>query len=265
VGVREGRAVGVLVLAGSSGRVDVDRARVLAQQGALAAALRWFGGDGQPPGICEVPLEIFVTAVDWLEAQGVRRVGVVGLSKGAEAALLLACRDPRVRAVVAISPSSVAWANVGPGLDGRAYPYRSSWAWQGAPVPFVPYDESWEPDEGEPVVFRPLYELSLLAHPEARTAAAIPVEDSAADILLVAGGADAVWPSEPFAEELATRRPVRLVTDADAGHRPVFPGESAPQPSTSLAHGGKLEADVRLGSAAWPHVLSCLGLEAAWE
>jgi uncharacterized protein len=265
VGAGEGRAVGVLVLAGSSGRVDVDRARLLARHGALAVALRWFGGDGQPRGICEVPLETFATAVDWLEAQGVRRIGVVALSKGAEGALLLACNDPRLRAVVAISPSSVAWANVGPGLDGRAYPYRSSWTWRGAALPYVPYDESWQPGD-EPVAYRPLYEQSLLAFPDARAAAAIEVEHCEADLLFLAGGDDAVWPSLAFAEELAARsreagRQVQVVTDPLAGHRPVFPGEAPPDPSTSLAHGGSPEADTRLGRAAWPHLLACLGLE----
>ncbi len=34
---------GVLVLAGSSGRVEEDRCRVLAAAGATAASYRWFG------------------------------------------------------------------------------------------------------------------------------------------------------------------------------------------------------------------------------
>jgi uncharacterized protein len=269
VGAGTERRIGVLVLAGSSGRVDVGQARLLARQGAVAVALRWFGGEAQPPGICEVPLETFGLAVDWLEAKGVQRVGVVALSKGAEGALLFACRDRRVRAVVAISPSSVAWANVGPGLDGHAYPYRSSWTWQGEPLPFVPYDESWQPEAGrEPVAYRSLYERSLLASEAARAAAAIPVERCDADLLLVAGGDDAVWPSARFAEELAAPRrdagyPVRIVTDPQAGHRPVFPGEPTPEPSTSLARGGDPVADARLGEAAWPHVLACLGLAEA--
>lgn len=50
------RDVGVIVAAGSSGRVDMKRARLLASWGAAALALRWFGGDDQPPGICEVLL-----------------------------------------------------------------------------------------------------------------------------------------------------------------------------------------------------------------
>lgn len=264
VGAGERRDVGVLVLAGSSGRVDVERARLLARAGALAVALRWFGGAAQPPGICEVPLETFVAAVDWLVEQGAGRIGIVGQSKGAEAALLAACRDARVTSVVGISPSSVTWANVGPGVDGRVHPYRSSWTWRGEPLPFVPYDESWDPGV-EPVAFRSLYETSLLAFPAARAAAAIPVERCEAELLLVAGGDDAMWPSDAFAAELAARRgkagrQVRVVADPEAGHRPVFPGEPAPEPSTSIAHGGSAGADERLGRAAWPHVLEHLDL-----
>jgi hypothetical protein len=265
VGAGGRRDIGVLVLAGSSGRVDVERARLLARAGARAVALRWFGGAAQPPGICEVPLETFVAALDWLSEHGARRIGIVGQSKGAEAALLVACRDPRVTSVVGISPSSVAWANVGPGVDGHAHPYRSSWTWRGEPLPFVPYDESWEPGE-EPVAFRSLYEASLLAFPAARAAAAIPVEQCEAELLLVAGGNDAMWPSDAFAAELAGRRreagrQVRVVADPEAGHRPVLPGEPAPEASTSIAHGGSADADERIGRAAWPHVLEQLGLD----
>lgn len=35
---------GVLVLAGPSGRVDPDRARVFASNGSTAESIKWFGG-----------------------------------------------------------------------------------------------------------------------------------------------------------------------------------------------------------------------------
>lgn len=258
--------VGVLVLTGSSGRVDVSRARLFAGHGALALALRYFGGPGQSTGICEVPLATFTRALDWLRAQGVEHIGVVGLSKGAEAALLLASYDARVDAVVAISPSSVVWANVGPGLDGQVYPYRSSWTWQGAPVPFVPYLDSWRGPAGdEPVAFRSLYAESLAADPKVAERAAIPIERTRADILLVAGGDDQMWPSTDFAARLAARRersglPVEIVSNPNAGHRPILPGEDALPPSPRYVYGGTPEADAALGAAAWPRVLTCLGL-----
>nr|WP_239157928.1 acyl-CoA thioester hydrolase/BAAT C-terminal domain-containing protein [Streptomyces sp. SID13726] len=62
-------------------------------------------------------------------------------------------------------------------------------------------------------------------------AAEIPVERARADVLLVAGGDDVMWPSLSHAERLASRRrsagsAVRLVAHPDAGHRPRLPGES---------------------------------------
>ncbi|HEV2405505.1 MAG TPA: acyl-CoA thioester hydrolase/BAAT C-terminal domain-containing protein [Ktedonobacterales bacterium] len=266
VGPVKRAAGGVIVLAGSSGRVDVARARLLAQHRAIALALRWFGGPGQSPGICEIPLETFTSAVDWLMDQGVKRVGLLGLSKGAEAALLTACYDARIGAVVAISPSSVAWANVGAGADGQSYPYRSSWTWQGAPLPFVPYDESRSVDQTQgPVAYRALYEQSLAAFPERALAAAIPIERTAARILLIAGGDDEMWPSASFAGSLAERaraagRQIEVIAEPRAGHRPPLPGEPAPLPSRTYRYGGSPEADAALGAAAWPRVLDCLGL-----
>jgi hypothetical protein len=77
---------GVVVLAGSSGRVDVARAKLFAGLGAVCIALRYFGGERQPPGICEVPLEVFTRGTDRLMEEGCERVAYVGTSKGAEAA-----------------------------------------------------------------------------------------------------------------------------------------------------------------------------------
>lgn len=96
--------VGLLILAGSSGRVGRARARLFAGHGLTTLAVRWFGGAGQPSAPCEVPLETFTAAVDLLAATGVSRIGILGTSKGAEAALLTAVRDPRVDVVAAILP-----------------------------------------------------------------------------------------------------------------------------------------------------------------
>ncbi|MFE2317218.1 acyl-CoA thioester hydrolase/BAAT C-terminal domain-containing protein [Streptomyces sp. NPDC059441] len=260
-----GSDIGVLVLAGSSGRVERERARILAQHGMTAASIRWFGGPGQSPGICEIPLETFTAAVDFLRLNGARRIGILGTSKGAEAALLTAVHDPRVDVVVAMSPTSRVWCNVGPGRDGAHRPYRSSWTWREQAVPFVPLDDSWTPAEadGGPVAIRGWYELSERTFADLLPLAEIPVDTARADLLLVAGGDDAMWPSLPFAEQLARRRrsvgaTVRLITRQDAGHRPRFPGESPASASPRFQYGGTPEADALLGTVAWPHVLHAL-------
>ncbi|MCX4679305.1 acyl-CoA thioesterase [Streptomyces sp. NBC_01433] len=258
--------IGVLVLAGSSGRIERARARILAAQGITALAIRWFGGPGQSPGICEIPLETFVRAVDLLRSNGARRIGILGTSKGAEAALLTAVHDPRVDVVIALSPTSRVWCNVGPGHDGEQHPYRSSWTWRGQPLPFVPLDDSWTATQpsGGPVAIRKWYELSERTFTHLVPPAEIPVEKARADLLLVAGGDDAMWPSLRFAEQLAHRRrsagaPVRLIARHSAGHRPRLPGESPALASPHFQYGGTPEADALLGAAAWPHILDALG------
>ncbi|WP_328752267.1 acyl-CoA thioesterase [Streptomyces sp. NBC_00285] len=261
----DGSDLGVLVLAGSSGRVERERARLLARQGMTALSIRWFGGPDQPPGICEIPLETFTAAVDVLQANGAVRIGILGVSKGAEAALLTAAHDQRVDAVVALSPTSRVWCNVGPGRDGAQHPYRSSWTWRQQALPFVPLDDSWTPAEpdGGPVAVRGWYERSERTFAHLLASADIPVERARADLLLVAGGDDAMWPSLPFAEQLAGRRrsagaTVRLVARQDAGHRPRLPGESPAPVSPRFRYGGTPEADAHLGAAAWPHLLDTL-------
>ncbi|GGY98483.1 acyl-CoA thioester hydrolase/BAAT C-terminal domain-containing protein [Streptomyces poonensis] len=260
-----GSDLGVLVLAGSSGRVERERARLLAGQGMTAVSIRWFGGPRQSPGVCEIPLETFTAAVGLLRAHGAARIGVLGVSKGAEAALLTAVHDPRVDVVVALSPTSRVWCNVGPGRDGVRHPWRSSWTWRGRALPFVPLDDSWTPAEpdGGPVAVRGWYELSERTFAHLVPSAEIPVERARADLVLVAGGDDAMWPSLPFARQLARRRrstgsAVRLIARPDAGHRPRLPGESPAPASPRFRYGGTPEADALLGAAAWPHLLDAL-------
>jgi uncharacterized protein len=254
---------GVVVLAGSSGRVDVARAKLFAGLGAVCIALRYFGGERQPPGICEVPLEVFTRATDRLGEEGCERVVYVGTSKGAEAALLSATDDPRIRVVAAISPSSVVWANTGPGIDGVARPQRSSWTRGGVPLPFIEYDETWRPERRDGLVtYRSLYERSLRTGADNVSAATIPVEKARADIILVAGGDDALWPSDMFARAIEERlasagKNSTSLYHPNAGHRVLFPSETTPR-SIQHAHGGGDEADAELGRSAWDAISALL-------
>lgn len=256
----------MLVLHGSYGPGTAERCRLLARGGLVALGLRWYGGDSQPPGICEIPIETFTRALDLLHSEGTERLCVLGLSKGAEAALWLSVLDQRIDAVVALSPTSVTWPNLGPGTDGRSRPWRSSWTWRGEPLPFVPLDEAWKPesqDEDGLVSLRGWYERSRELYPERYETAVIPVENTAAELVLVAGGDDRTWPSLPAAQALRDRRVTAglstvLVERLAAGHRPRLPGEGPATPSTHLRYGGTDAEDAALGAAAWPHVLHAL-------
>ena len=258
---------GVLVIAGSSGRIDTERVRLLARHGAVALSIRWFGGDGQQPGPCEVPLETFGAALDLLAPQ-CDRLAVVGLSFGAEAALLTAAHDARVDVVVGFAPSSVVWAGVGPhagtGRDGGPPGQASHWTLDGLALPYVPLVEDWTPGTYPPA-YLGHYEQSLDADPAAAAAAAIPVERIGGEVVLVAGEDDQVWPSAHFARAIVRRRAdhgraTRVVTHPHAGHRTILPGEPPVSVDARMARGGTAAADVELGARAWQVLVEVLRL-----
>ncbi|MGF6824095.1 dienelactone hydrolase [Microbacterium sp. ZKA21] len=241
---------GVLVLAGSSGRIESDRAELFARHGVRAHAIRWFGGAGQRRVPREVPLELFLDEVALLR-ESCDRVAVLGTSFGAEAALLTGTRTP-VDAVIAIAPTSVVWPGI---LDGS---WSSHWTAAGVPLPWVPFADDWIATT-DPPEFRDLYRTSVDRHPAEAQAAAIPVERITGDVLLVVGEDDRVWPSARFADEIVARRaaaglPTAVVRHPLAGHRVPFPGEAAPSGGTRMARGGSREADDELGAAAWDAV-----------
>ncbi len=257
---------GVLVLAGSSGRVDTERVRLLGQYGATAMSIQWFGGPGQQPQPLDIPLETFTTALDRL-ARHCERLAVIGLSFGAEAALLLAARDPRVAAVVAFAPSPVVWAGVAPAADGVPARVTSHWTVDGVPLPFVPFDDTWQP-AATPPAFRGLYEQSLQRNPHVTAAAAIPVEQIRGEVVVVGGEDDQVWPSADFARTIAARRaehglPTGVITHPEAGHRTILPGEPPVAGGADIARGGTLRADAELGALVWPVLVEVLRLRTA--
>jgi len=237
-----------LVIAGSSGRVDTDRARVFAEHGFIAESIRWFGGQGQHAEPWEIPLECFIDRVTALQSVS-DRVWVVGASLGAEAAMLTGAHNPSVAGVIAFAPTDVVWPwNDHTGIE------RSHWTLTGARVPFVPIAwNSYVPET--PARFRPLYEQSYAGSPARVKAAAIPVEQIQ-QLVLVAGGDDQVWPSTESVHRISTRRrraghETTVVTRADAGHRTILPGETVVAGGQAMQRGGSEEADRALGRAAW--------------
>lgn len=257
-----GNGTGVLVLAGSSGRIDTARVDILASHGTTVLGVRWFGGQGLPDVPLQVQLENFIDALDLLSAECDRLV-LMGLSYGAEAALLTATQDRRPAAVIALAPTDVAW-------EGQARrdddPVLSKWTWLGMDVPFVPLDRHWHPAAGKPA-FVDLYLRSReLAGHAALEAAAIPVENISGEVLLVAGGDDKVWPSTLACRRIQDRRqkvglPTTVIIDPAAGHPIVLPGEAPASLDRPYQVGGDEDAPARLGQAAWPHIARLLHIQ----
>jgi dienelactone hydrolase len=261
---------GVVVLGGSSGKLvfAAQVAALLAGHGFPSLALGYFGLDGLPSDLIEIPLSYFKTAMDWLSSQpGVKpgALGVVGRSRGAELALLLGSRFPAIRSVVAYCPSSIVWN----GLRGDQPVDVSAWREPDRPLPFLSLlgpelsDLRSRVFRTAPVALSPLFEAALDGPVPLETI--IPVEKTNGPILLISGDDDRMWPSARMGEQIVERledhgHPFRSRHHRypRAGHLMRTPGVSTSVLHNTFAFGGCGSAQAAANREAWAETLAFL-------
>ncbi len=204
----EGPFPAAIWLGGSEGgiRSTLMPAGLLASKGVVVLSLPYFSHEPMgdlPRELVDIPLEFFNNAVSWLGTLPFvdqKRISLVGGSKGAEAALLVAAHFENIEAVVAYSPSSVSWAAPFTRDD------QSSWSLEGQPLPFVPYqrDPAYRPPRGFPNQLARHYRYSL-DRVESNSATIIPVENITGRILLISGSDDLIWGSAHMARQVTAR------------------------------------------------------------
>lgn len=173
-----------------------------------ALAISYFGTDGTPKALDEVPIEIPEAALRWMASRVDAPVAFVGHSKGAELALVAASlMNHPVAAVIAWSPSCVAW--YGLSAPNPMPLNRSSWSFRGQPVPFLGYPAGVFPGRSEKgMVLLPCYASALEKDPQAAQEASIAIERGC-PTLLVSGDHDKMWPATQMAELLVRRAEAR--------------------------------------------------------
>jgi len=261
----------VVVLGGSGGGFNSERASLLAAHGYAALDIAYFGVEGTPNYFVEtIALEYFMGAVSVLERDSridASRIAVMGRSYGAQLALLLASHDPRLHLVIAEAPSSFVTGTPATYPEGPVLP---AWSLNGEAFPFL----NAQGDKDEPVHPKQISvstsgEVALEVMPVARQAA-IPVEGINGPVLLITGEADRLWASTIMAEQLRRRmvsrgfeHAVRHVRYPDAGHN-TGGGEQAygvsnlPPKDRNGSSGGTRQGNSVAGVAAWAVVLSFL-------
>ena len=265
----------VVILHGADGGTEAgDRfGPILARMGYAAVGLPYYSADwgeyGPPKALPELPgsfIDIRVdqlaelrTALAGMEGIDVERFGLFGASKGAEFALIAASRYDWIDSVVAYAPTDVVWE--GWGLEMvEAEGTRSSFSFEGQPLPFVPYRGFVEGLLAGPAAdLRAIHENGRVDHPEAVAAARIPVEAYRGDRLLIAGEKDAQWNSALAVRRIvADRTAAGLATEAavypEAGHDLVGDGG----PREAARSGGTPEANAGARQDAWPKVQAFL-------
>jgi pimeloyl-ACP methyl ester carboxylesterase len=178
------------------------------QLGYAVLSLAYFGADGLPAHLLAVPLEYFTQAFHWLSSQKEvipDKYTLLGVSRGAELALLLGSMYPEVKAVVAIAPSSVVFPGQPTGIRDALRGQHSAWSLQGREIAFVPLPYSLTTLRGMLTGRRTLMFEEALRNTAAVEAAAIPVEKTRGPILLESFTQDQIWPSTLMASQLANR------------------------------------------------------------
>ena len=261
---------GIIVLGGSSGKLlfASQTAALLASHGYPSVALGYFGLDGLPPHLVEIPISYFESALEWLASQsGVQSdaLAVLGRSRGAELALLLGSRLPAIRSVVAVCPSSILWN----GLRGDTPVDMSAWQESGRPLPFLSLmaprfsDLRSQVFQSAPVALTPLFEAALdgpVPHD-----CVIPVENTNGSILLISGDEDRMWPSarmgDQIVERLETHRHrfhFRHCRYPGAGHYMRTPGVPTSVLRGAFELGGNGGAQAAANRSAWAETLTFL-------
>jgi dienelactone hydrolase len=261
----------VLLLGGSEGGLGGGAhhmALALQKEGFAVFHLAYFGAPGQTDALEHIPLELFDKGLDWLKARpdvDPARVAVMGASKGAEAALLVASRRADLVAVVAGMPTSVAWNGVNWASGGQSE--SASWTAGGKEVPTMPFGD-WDQADGIISVYRTIDDPAQQA---AAARAAIPIERAKGDVLLVCGEAETMWPACPMARQVAARSKARsgpevtVLAYEDAGHFVFGPPLAPNHPFYRRLgdYGGSVAGNAAARTDSWPKVVSFLKRTAA--
>lgn len=182
----------VIAFGGSDGGLNGGNgnADLLAPHGIAVLSLAFFKETGLPPTLDQIPMEYFISAVDYLvtvPAIDAARIGVVSGSRGSEAALLLASLDPRIRSVVVTTPSNVAW-------QGMTLA-KSAWTYRGQAIPALEMGA----DVNASKVSR--FEAALANKDNVRRAQ-FALEKINGPIFMVSAQKDQIWPSWRMATDI---------------------------------------------------------------
>ena len=202
----------LVCFSGSDGRFEWSRkvAAVFQAHGLTTLALAYVMEEGLPDCFYHVPIDPLETAVKRLHDMGYEKVGLWGISKGAELALTAGSLLPGlVNAVVAVAPMSLVCQGFSKNKGISIMP-GSSWSFHGEEIPYTSFGLEKFPLgqvlrkslAARELTMYDLY-LPLVENPD--PAAVIRVENITGPILLISSKMDTMWPSGPAAKKIMER------------------------------------------------------------
>jgi esterase/lipase len=266
----------ILWLGGSGSNLAINApiAAALASHGFNVLAVAYFGEKGLPPTLSRIPLEYFEKVFAWLKNNPItagKEIQILGMSKGAELALILASRYPFINRIALFAPHAFCF-------QGIALKDESSWTYEGKDLPYIQLKNNWfladmlkSIIKNEPFGYTSTFKKGL-AVAENKEIARIKVENAQADLLLFTSKECGMWNTyDGCVEIMDTLREHNyphaydLVVYEDAGEpylAPyVFPAtisSAKMAPRLVLSMGGTLEGNHHARADSWEKAIGFL-------
>lgn len=255
-----------IVLGGSEGNNFVSNyiAQLLASNGINASAISYFGNATQGYALKEVPLERIDSSLLWIEKQmktPIDLVNIIGVSRGAELALLFASYSNRKCNVFAFSPSYLVFS-------GNPFKAIPAWTYQAKPLVFTPFPNTYHQLKFD-ALGKPIYAPHIKnVLRKAVLGSQIPVENIQGKIYLFSGTDDLLWASSTMADDIEKRLKEKAFTYhfenfkyKKAGHSILLPPYTASKDYGQYALGGSNKANAYARLHSWNFLLRKLTKE----
>lgn len=196
----------MIVITGSDGgsKWANEIAATFASNGIPCFAISYWKEPGLPSNLSLIPIELIQSAAAWLNAQGYEKIGIYGVSKGAEFALTAASLLPQIEFIIAVSPACCVFE----GIAKSKYSKTTSWTWSGVPLEYASFCHVKVNILKNIIRNREFgfsQQYSEVLSTEKNEQNSIKVENINGPILLISAEYDAQWPSKEMCLMIADR------------------------------------------------------------
>jgi len=203
------RAVIVIMGGEQSLLPGIKFAERFADYGITGLSVSLFGAEGLPDAPNQVPLDMFIPAVEYLrEKKGIEHISVYGQSMGSIFAVLVAQYIGGMENLIMVSPTHVPFE--GTAKDKKTMTGRSVATFKAEDIPFISADFSKikatkyykHPDAEYKVTGMWIAYHDAYADMAGTEKAMLHVEKTGSRVLLIAGHEDEAWPAEYSVREI---------------------------------------------------------------
>lgn len=197
----------IIVISGSNGGLNMTEqcAEFYAENGIPSLALALFKTKETKKDLSCIPIEYVESAIKYLKNMGYKNIGIDGMSKGSELALLSATMFKDLTCVIARVPSYFVSEGLISKGKSKSPSGTSCWSYQGKEIPFAQYKSR---NFNIPKIILKEREWNLLDINKDKNITSeyiIPVEKINGAVLLLSSVNDTVWLSFKSSEYIEKR------------------------------------------------------------